>query len=161
MNHTCGEERPENAAKKGVRDAVSVAAATCSARGVQLTPLRARVFELVAEAGRPIKAYELLAILRQDRRAGPPTVYRALDFLMQHGLIHKVAATSAYMLSHRLGDVHRRPFLVCERCGRVTELANELMDQILEGEARARGFRTTSKTMEVQGICASCRTQRP
>ena len=151
------EEMNELGRKRRVREILDAAVTACSTRGARLTPIRTRVFELIAEAERPIKAYELLANLRQERRAEPPTVYRAIDFLMRQGLIHRVAAKSAFVISRRPGDVHPKPFLVCERCGGVTELANELMDQILEGEASARGFRTTSRTIEVQGICASCR----
>jgi Fur family zinc uptake transcriptional regulator len=151
------EEMHESDRKKRLRETINAAVTACSMRGARLTPIRIRVFELIVEAEKPVKAYELLASLRQERRAAPPTVYRAIDFLMQQGLIHRVAAKSAFVISRRPGDIHPRPFLVCERCGSVTELANELMDQILEGEARSRGFRTTSKTMEVQGVCAACR----
>ena len=157
MIHIYAHKSLELAADPAIRSIVRAALSACAARGVRLTPLRTRVFQLIAESRGPIKAYELLAVLRKDRgRAGPPTVYRALEFLSQHGLIRKVAAKSAYIVSRQPGDVHQRPLLVCESCGLVTELANELMDQILEGEARARGFRPTLKTMEVQGICADC-----
>ncbi|HEU4665783.1 MAG TPA: Fur family transcriptional regulator [Dokdonella sp.] len=158
MIHIHAREGLELAANPAVRGIVSAAVSACAARGVRLTPLRARILELVAQASQPIKAYELLALMRKERgRAGPPTVYRALDFLLEYGLIRKVAAMSAYVVSRQPGDDRRRPLLVCERCGHVTELVNASIERILDGEARARGFRPTSKTIEVQGICAECR----
>src|ERR1700735_5809506 len=65
-------------------------------RGLRLTPLRKEVLELIAAAGKPVKAYDLLDHLRERHgNAAPPTVYRALDFLLEHGFIHKLESINA------------------------------------------------------------------
>lgn len=132
-------------------------AAFCSARGIRMTPLRAHVLELVAGSPRPVKAYELLDFLRNDRgRAAPPTVYRTLDFLVRHGLVRKLATTSAFVVCRQPGVRFQAPLLICQRCGEVAEIDSRWMDEAVEAEARKRGFRPTLKTLEIHGLCVRC-----
>lgn len=98
------------------------AAAHCARRGEQLTPLRRRVLQLLLEAKGPIKAYDLLAQLDQPgNKAKPPTIYRALDFLMNAGLAHKVEAINAFVACGHSHDDGNAELYICGSCGNVEE----------------------------------------
>ena len=104
--------------------------AACDRRGVRLTELRRQVLGLVLDSAKPAGAYDLLEKLRPHHHgAAPPTVYRALDFLLEQGLIHKVERLSAFVgclhgVEEHDDEVHHHAaqFLICRRCGQVTEL---------------------------------------
>jgi Fur family zinc uptake transcriptional regulator len=129
-------------------------------RGLRLTPLRKEVLELVAAAGKPVKAYDLLDQLR-DRHgnAAPPTVYRALDFLLEHGFIHKLESINAYVSCHHPEEVHQVPFLICDVCSSAQEVCDPRVAALIEEQARAMGFRPQAQTLEVHGVCKNCRKQ--
>lgn len=130
----------------------------CGQRGLRLTPIRANALRLIADAGRPIKAYELLDQMKATHdAAAPPTVYRALDFLLEHGFIHKLASINAYVGCHHPGgEQHAVPFLICDRCHAAIELEDEQVVAALDRRARALGFVPQAQTLEVHGVCASC-----
>ena len=104
----------------------------CRERGARLTELRKRVLELVARAGEPVGAYALLDMLKEDdnasRKAAPPTIYRALDFLLQHGLVHRIASHNTYIVCDHPGHRHAGLFFVCSNCGSVVELDSHKTD---------------------------------
>jgi Fur family zinc uptake transcriptional regulator len=132
--------------------------AVCEQRGLRLTPLRRRVMELIAREGKPIKAYDLLDRLRGERDgAAPPTVYRALDFLLEHGFIHKLESVNAYLSCHHPSERHTVPFLICDVCSGATELCDERISSLLIDEARRVGFLPEAQTLEVHGVCKRCR----
>jgi Fur family zinc uptake transcriptional regulator len=138
------------------------AAAICRRRGAQLTELRRKVLGLVLDSARPMGAYELLDQLRAGRRtAAPPTVYRTLDFLLEHGLIHKVEKLSAFVgCSHRCDgehvETHAAQFLICKRCGRVAELDDPEVGEALARAAQRSDFALSAATVEAEGVCADC-----
>jgi Fur family zinc uptake transcriptional regulator len=137
-----------------IDDALDAAAEICARRGARLTPLRRRVLELVWAGHEAVKAYDLLA--RLGAGAKPPTVYRALDFLVAHGLVHKLESLNAYVGCPRPQTAHEGQFLICDTCGLVDEIdAPELNSQLLERAAIA-GFAPQRQTVEVHGLCASC-----
>lgn len=130
----------------------------CEARGLRLTPLRREVLELVAKARKPVKAYDLLESLR-DTHAGaaPPTVYRALDFLLENGFIHKLESITAFVFCEHPGEAHQVPFLICDVCEGATEVCDEgVIAQLIEREAQGFGFRAKAQTLEVHGTCRAC-----
>ena len=136
-----------------------------SGSGARLTELRRQVLALVLEAGRPVGAYDLLELLRGQRRgAAPPTVYRALEFLMEHGLIHKVERLSAFVgcplhahpEGHVEGHAHAAQFLICGGCGVVRELEDAPVREALEQAAARLGFRIGGVTIEAEGRCSAC-----
>lgn len=136
--------------------------AACTERGLRLTAIRGEVLRLVAAAERPIKAYDLLDRLKSVRpKVAPPTVYRALEFLIEHGFIHRLASVNAYVACHhpRL-EGHTVPFLICDRCLRAVEMEDERTAAQLEQQARALGFRPHGQTLEVHGLCARCGKER-
>jgi Fur family zinc uptake transcriptional regulator len=135
----------------------------CEARGLRLTPLRASALRLIADAGRPLKAYELLDLMRATHEgAAPPTVYRALEFLLENGFIHKLSSINAFVGCHHPGsEQHAVPFLICDRCQSATELEDARIVQLLDERARARGFAPRAQTLEVHGLCAACAAEAP
>jgi len=125
----------------------------CARSGVRLTPLRRRVLELVARAGAPVKAYDLLSqIDRSNTNAKPPTVYRALDFLMEEGLVHKVEALNAFVACPQAGHGHAAVLYVCEACANVTEVQGARPGQ----EHKPKGFKVKRSVVEHYGVCAKC-----
>jgi len=140
-------------AKAFVRE-VSLA---CEKRSLRLTEIRLQVLELVAAAEKPVKAYDLLDRLKDDRsNAAPPTVYRALDFLLEHGFIHKLESINAYVSCHHPSVAHHVPFLICDECESATEICDERVAKLLGEQARALGFSARAQTLEVHGKCKRC-----
>ena len=136
----------------------------CTAKGSRLTDLRREVLGLILEAKAPTGAYDLLEKLRATRdRAAPPTVYRALDFLLEHGLIHRLERLSAYIgcvadpHEHEGHDHdHAAQFLICRNCRKVIEIEDDELAHALSDAAARLGFTVAGATIEAEGLCASC-----
>jgi Fur family zinc uptake transcriptional regulator len=112
---------------------------------------------LVANSKRPVKAYDLLDRIRESKAASaPPTVYRALDFLLENGFIHKLESINAYVACHHPSVQHTVPFLICDNCQSAIEMEDERIGRSLDEKARALGFTPQSQTLEVHGLCAKC-----
>ena len=136
---------------------VRTVADACERRGLRLTPLRLRVLEMVAASDKPVKAYDLLDQLKDERAgAAPPTVYRALDFLLENSFIHKLESINAYVSCHHPEEAHQVPFLICDVCAGAIEICDERVAALLAGQAREHGFKPRAQTLEVHGVCASC-----
>ena len=139
---------------------IAVVERVCRERGLRLTPIRANVLRLIAEAGKPVKAYELLELVRAGKGVGadaPPTVYRALHFLMANGFVHKLSSVNSFVACHHpSSNQHSVPFLICDRCHSAVELEDREVVSQLEARARALGFRPQAQTLEVHGLCGCC-----
>ena len=148
--------------KHHVHDAAAYVQAVeqaCASRGLRLTPLRAQVLGLVAAAGRPIKAYDLLDLMKSaSGSTAPPTVYRALEFLLEQGFIHRLASVNAFVSCHHPQVRHSVPFLICDGCQNAIELEDERISELLDRQALALGFTPRAQTLEVHGLCAACQT---
>ena len=143
------------------RPAIAHAEALCRQRGVRLTPQRRQVLQLLLDAQRPLSAYELLEGMHTDgRRPAPPTVYRALDFLLEQGFAHKLESLHAYIGCPHPGHPHAGQFLVCTACGQVDEVCEAHLGPTLEEEIRRTGFQLQRRVIELLGLCAGCRPQR-
>ena len=137
---------------------VGAVSSACELRGLRLTPLRLRVLELIAAEEKPVKAYDLLHRLKDEHgSAAPPTVYRALDFLLENRFIHKLESINAYVGCHHPNEAHQVPFLICDVCSAAVEVCDERVSKLLTEQAKERGFRPRAQTLEVHGICAGCR----
>lgn len=140
------------------------AGALCARRGAQLTELRGQVLQLILEADQPVGAYALLDRLRGLRAgAAPPTVYRALDFLLEQGLIHKVERLNAYVgcIEPAAGEAHHghdhaHQFLICGNCGVTAEISDPAVEAALAAAAARAGFTLRLATVEAEGLCARC-----
>lgn len=141
-----------------VADAVTYAEALCRRIDARFTPLRRRVLELVWASHKPVGAYALLQDLQKEGLgSAPPTIYRALEFLLQHHLVHRIESLNAFIGCSKPGNVHRGVFLICRRCGNAEELGEgQLGNQVIE-LAQARGFDVSDMTMEIGGTCGPCR----
>ncbi|AVH31456.1 zinc uptake transcriptional repressor Zur [Vibrio fluvialis] len=130
----------------------------CAARGVRLTSQRKRVFELICASKKASSAYELLEDLKQSEpQAKPPTVYRALDFLMEQGFIHRVESTNSFISccscnAHK----HFSQLLICDQCGNVIELQDDSLIALLADNAEKHGFKIVNHVIESHGVCQSC-----
>lgn len=140
-----------------IHAALTRAEATCDEQGLRLTPIRLRVLEMIWASHRPSKAYDLLdAIDRERGKAAPPTVYRALDFLLDAGLIHKIESLNAF-IGCDTSHAHSHPkFLICHVCDRVAEISGPEVDVAIAHEARNLGFRADQETIEIGGTCWQC-----
>jgi Fur family zinc uptake transcriptional regulator len=135
------------------------AADICRRHGVRFTELRREILSLILAADRPIGAYDLLDRLKETRgRAAPPTIYRAIEFLKAQGLIHRIELLNAFVACLDV-DQHAHPvqFLICTICGSVDELCDPQIMTAIEQAAASRGFRRSTETIEIQGICCKCR----
>ncbi|WP_413113867.1 zinc uptake transcriptional repressor Zur [Thaumasiovibrio sp. DFM-14] len=131
----------------------------CDKRGVRLTPQRFKTLELIIKYGRSISAYELLDLLKQtEPQAKPPTIYRALDFLLEQGFIHKVESTNSYIACCVLEHAdHCSLLLVCDQCGFVEECHNDELTTLLRRKAQHHQFSVRHNVVESHGICRQCK----
>ncbi len=137
---------------------VAQAEAACAERGVQLTPVRRRVLELLLERHRALGAYDILEVLRSEGLGSqPPVAYRALDFLVTQGFAHRIEALNAFTACTTPGSDHVPAFLICRRCSAVAETVTDLAPGALRTSAAATGFEIESTVVEAQGHCAACR----
>ncbi|MCP3719616.1 Fur family transcriptional regulator [Paraburkholderia sp. CNPSo 3281] len=140
-----------------VESALAMAEAYCRERGEKLTPIRRKVLELLLASGRATKAYSLLDEMRQIHPgSAPPTVYRALDFLLSAGLIHRIESINAFAVCHDLTQCQHGILVVCQQCGNVTELHEPKLRQALVAQIEAAGYRLAGDGIELKGLCAQC-----
>jgi Fur family zinc uptake transcriptional regulator len=140
-----------------IADALEMAEAVCSKRGTRLTPIRRRVLELVWNGHRPVGAYAILDSLREGSKgAAPPTVYRALDFLMEQGLIHRIESLNAFVGCDHPEDRHVSQFLICTDCGSAVEIQDRGIAHAVKKSAAEAGFTVSRFTIELQGLCPAC-----
>ena len=137
-----------------IEDALRAAAGVCAERGTRLTELRRRVLELVWSDHVAVKAYDLLA--RLGPGAKPPTVYRALDFLVANGLVHRIESMNAFIGCPSPDQAHQGKFLICDDCGTIAEIDQPDLGRIIAEHAAAVGFAPERQTVEVHGRCQNC-----
>jgi Fur family zinc uptake transcriptional regulator len=141
--------------------AMTRAEALCRARGARLTEQRRMVLRLLFASDKPVSAYELLDRMRATvKNPAPPTVYRALDFLLEQGLIHKLESLHAYVGCTDPEHPHTSQFLICGDCGEVAEVEDPSIAKSLQAAGKAAGFRTERPVVELLGTCAQCTAKR-
>ena len=141
-----------------VADALNKAEHLCLARGVQLTPIRHQVLELIWDNHKAVKAYDLLERIKPLQNAAKPaTIYRALDFLIEQGLIHRIESLNAFIGCKCSDSPHELLLLICKECHEVEERPAPLVMQALTKEFAEAGFTQHSKAIEAHGICCRCR----
>ena len=133
-----------------VAQALADARTICQQQNARLTPTRERVLELIWQSHKPLGAYDVLAVL------APPTVYRALDFLQQYGLVHRIASLNAFTGCAHAGKNHNGMFLICRSCGNVLELTAPAVSTAVQRAAAEESFRPAEVTIEVSGYCPRC-----
>lgn len=134
------------------------ARAALEARGEQWTQLRATVFGVLSDLGRPASAYDVADRLSraEGRRVAANSVYRILDLFVASNLAHKIESANAYFANPHPGCVHDCIFLLCDNCGRTLHLDDDAIADRVRGAAEAAGFRAERPVIEVHGRCAEC-----
>lgn len=133
----------------------------CIQRGVRFTEIRKQILELIWESHRAVKAYDLLDRIKPHLgSAKPATVYRALDFLLEQGLIHKVESLNAYIGCSHTDHQHEQLLLTCTRCHEVEERTGERVMDAIAHELQEAGFVVQYKALEIHGLCAKCASTR-
>ena len=140
-------------------DAMAIAEARCAQRGQRLTPIRRKVLAALLGSHKPLGAYEIIERLAlKGPRLAPITAYRALEFLRENGLVHRIESRNAFVACvHNHAARALVVFLICERCGAVGEASSEQVTATLTSAARAAGFTPKSPVIELTGICTHCR----
>ena len=134
------------------------AEAVAAAQGLRLTPVRRRTLEILLEAHRALGAYEVLERLGAEGFGRqPPVVYRALDFLVDAGLAHRVQRLNAFAACMHPGEAHQPAFLICRSCNAVAEAPAARVRVALEAAAAPAGFTVERATVEALGLCGACR----
>jgi Fur family transcriptional regulator, zinc uptake regulator len=164
---------PDHDHERCTADALAHAEKLCAGRSQRLTPIRRQVLEVLLESHKPLGAYEIMdrAALSGARpapsagklapsagRLAPITIYRALDFLRDNGLVHRIESRNAFIAcvnNHATGDLV--VFLICEHCGAVGEASSAAVADQLKAAARAAGFTPKAPVIEIGGVCAHCR----
>ncbi len=138
---------------------LEAARAACAAQGLRLTPMRARVLEILLEAHAALGAYDILKRLAAEGLAAPqpPVAYRALDFLVAHGFAHRIEKLNAYVACALPGGPHAAAFMICRDCGAVAEIAGDGAAGGLGASAKRLGFEIESAVLEAEGHCARCK----
>lgn len=145
---------------KCIATAMTRAESLCAQRGVRLTPVRRRVLELIWRSHEPVGAYAMLDVLRVEGfNAQPPTVYRALEFLTEQGLIHRLESRNAFIGCPSPDHPHQALYLICTQCGMVEERAETpLLMAALADLTQQSGFQIIGRTLELTGLCQTCQT---
>lgn len=144
--------------RRCVSQAVATAEELCRRKGLRFTAQRRRVLELVWNSHRPVGAYDILDQLKNDgHKAAPPTVYRALDFLIEADLVHRLDSLNAFVGCPDPNNPHTGQFLICRACRSVAELDDDEISALVGEKAASLGFTAIHQTLEIQGLCRSCR----
>ncbi|ABD53230.1 transcriptional repressor [Jannaschia sp. CCS1] len=140
-----------------VADALASADARSTAEGLRLTPVRRKVLELLLQEHRALGAYAILDLLR-DAGFGsqPPVAYRALDFLVENGFVHKIERLNAFVACAHPGQTHSPAFMICRKCDAVAEAHSAPAKGALGAAARATGFQIERTVVEAEGVCPAC-----
>lgn len=143
--------------RRCIKAALLEAQRICREHKGRLTEQRRRVLELVWRSHKPVGAYVILEQLRSEGFSGaPPTVYRALEFLLEHGLIHRIESLNAYTGCAHPGAQHTGHFLICSRCQQVAELDDPKVNRAINSSAARHGFEADHQVIEIRGLCPRC-----
>jgi len=140
-------------------DAMAHAESLCAQRGQRLTPMRRQVLEALLGSHRPLGAYELIErVDAKEGRPAPITIYRALDFLIENGFVHRIESRNAFIACvHNHENDAPVVFLLCERCGTVGEAQAVAIAESVKAASRAAGFTPKIPVIEITGVCSHCR----
>ncbi|MEM7078472.1 MAG: Fur family transcriptional regulator [Pseudomonadota bacterium] len=130
----------------------------CAALRERLTPARLTAYAEIVASGRPLSAYELIALLeaREARKIAPLTVYRHLEFLMRVGLVHRLESKQAYLACDHPEYEHESQYLLCSACGKADEIDSKQLGNLLDKLLDQQGFKPVNTVVEVTGYCSDC-----
>jgi Fur family zinc uptake transcriptional regulator len=142
---------------KCIEDSFEKAKEICNKNGLRFTDLRQKIFSIILQNHQPSKAYDVLSILqKEDSSAKPATIYRALDFLIECGLLHKLHISNSYVVcSHPLKH-NRCSFLICNECNEVQESCDKDLATEVDNIGSKNNFKIEYVAIEIRGVCSSC-----
>lgn len=158
----------------GMQTLLDRAEAMCTEHGARLTAQRREILGLILKARAPVGAYDLLEQIKSpDRKPAPPTVYRALEFLLEQGLIHRIERLSAFVpcahllhqhhthdcaQDHTHNDIclHTAQFLICRSCHTVIEITTPTVLSAVKEACAQKNFTIQSTSIEIEGLCQTC-----
>ncbi|TNF08197.1 MAG: transcriptional repressor [Gammaproteobacteria bacterium] len=148
--------------KRCINAALQRAKSLCEDRQVRLTPIREAVFKTIWASHRPLGAYDIVDQMTLAtspvKRILPPTVYRSIEFLLEQGLIHRLASLNAYIGCPFPGNEHNDVFLICRECGSAAECSAEYLTTAVEQTALRADFQVESQMIEIVGLCPECQS---
>lgn len=140
-----------------IADALSAADARCEEQGLNMTPVRRKVLELLLTEHRALGAYAILDLLREAGfKSQPPVAYRALDFLTENDFAHKIERLNAFVACSHPSENHSPAFMICRVCQTVAEAESLLEEGTLGAAADATGFQIERTVVEAEGVCPDC-----
>ena len=154
---TCSHRTARKPSPSILPAAITLAERRCLQHGIRWTPQRERALELLIEAGGPVKAYDLIPLFKVGASIAPPTIYRALETLVELGLAHRIASLNAYTACHFDSEDHTASFLICDCCGGVEEIIPPTEHLLVTIKDQSQ-FKPASITVEAHGRCARCQS---
>ena len=143
--------------KTAARDIIVKTEAYCEEHGLRFTDPRRMVLEIIAAAEKPLGAYDILALIgKKIDNPKPPTVYRAIEFLSEHQIIHRIESLNAYILCQSDHRHEGSQFMICDDCGTVTEAHLCDLPAPLSSKTKQEGFELSSWNVELHGTCRNC-----
>lgn len=151
---------PQQDHQRCIEAAIESAHEVCARNGARLTAQREQVLRLIWRSHKPLGAYSLMDLLAEKttRSVAPPTIYRALDFLSEQGLVHKIHSLNAFIGCSQPGEQHQSYFLICRSCETALECGNRQLDDALAQTAADAGFAAEQESVEIVGLCSPCRS---
>ena len=141
-----------------IKDAILKAELVCKNKNLRFTKIRKKVLQLIWSSHKPIGAYEILDSLRAEKiKAEPPTVYRALSFLIDARLVHRLDSLNAFVGCVDPENTHQGQFFICQDCSNVSEFNDHEISDLVESKMKNNGFSATHQILEVTGHCNNCR----
>lgn len=139
--------------------AMSRAHERCAERRARLTPIREAVLALIWQSHRPLGAYAIADKLPpvNGKKVQAPSIYRAIDFLLELGLIHRLPSQNSYLGCPFPDNEHSDVFMVCRGCGSAAEVSADALNQIIADTSQRSGFLLESQCVELTGLCLACR----
>lgn len=138
--------------------ALAQASVLCAEKGVRLTATRETVLKLLWQSREPLGAYQLQDQLSRltGKSIAPPTVYRAIEFLLEQGLVHRIPSLNAFIGCPFPSSHHSNIFMICEHCNNVAEIADPQINQLFEDRCEKLNFKLRTQSFELFGLCPNC-----
>lgn len=143
-----------------IADALAAAKSVVDDKGLRFTAQREQVLRLIWKNHKPVGAYQLMDQMTQanGKQVAPPTMYRALEFLLEHRLIHRINSLNAFIGCPCPGSSHAGQFIICRRCGIALELDEASIKTPIQALAHSVGFVIEQQSLELSGLCPNCQT---
>ena len=133
------------------------AEAYCKENAYQFTEPRKKVLSILLDHDEPLGAYRILETLTtKSTKPKPPTIYRAIDFWLKHGFIHKVESVNGYIACKQCKSHTNIDLLVCDICKRVTEIHLKPLEDRIKNKKDLMGFKPNIISTEIHGTCKKC-----